>query len=634
MINVLRRWGMLPAEPSHLRSVGRMILLAGLVGVVAGVGAVVFQCLSHLVIRYGLEWIAGYAPGGPLGEWSLFPEKHAAPGGFSPWLLLAVITVGGLLSGFIVYTFAPEAEGHGTDSAIKAYHRNRGIIRPLVPLVKLVCSALTLGSGGSGGREGPIAQIGAGFGSYLGRLLKLSERDRRMLLVAGMGAGIAAIFKAPLAGAFFAIEVLYRDEDFEAEFLIPAFISSTIAYCVFALVISHGFGAVSGFDPLLAIQPGLKFDSPALLGPLTMLAAIMVIASMLYVRCFYGTQKLFKSLKVVPHLKPAIGALATGLFALALFHAMSPVGAEAQDDALNVLSFGYGILQKLLSGEFHYGLTTAVLLLTAIGLGKIVTTALSIGSGGSGGVFGPSMVIGGALGAAVGLIFQHVMPSVVTRVDVFVILGMAGFFTAAAKVPVSTIIMVSELTASYELLIPTMWVAAIAYLLSRGWSIYREQVPSRFYSPAHRGEFVVDVLKGMTVREIWKPAPPPPAVFASDTPLTEVMAVLPTTTQTIFPILDAAGGYAGFFGLNEIRRLIYNKDVGQLILVADIARQQVDPLHLDSDLSTVIASFAQLEYDELPVVDTDSMKVLGLLRRQDLLTTYNARLTEMQSAQS
>ncbi len=175
MLALLRRWGLLPAEPAHLRAVGRMVLLAGLVGVVAGLGAVAFQFLSHLVLKYGLEFVAGYKPAGPTGEWSIFSAIRPIFGGFSPWLLLAVITVGGLLSGFIVYSLAPEAEGHGTDAAIKAYHKDRAIIRPVVPLVKIVCSALTLGSGGSGGREGPIAQIGAGFGSYLARVLKLSE---------------------------------------------------------------------------------------------------------------------------------------------------------------------------------------------------------------------------------------------------------------------------------------------------------------------------------------------------------------------------------------------------------------------------------------------------------------------------
>ena len=586
-------------------------------------------------MKYGLEFFAGYKPQGPTGDWSLFENVRPLFGQFLPWLIPAVITVGGLISGLIVFKIAPEAEGHGTDAAIKAYHKNRGIIRPVVPLVKIVASAVTLGSGGSGGREGPIAQIGAGFGSYLATLLKLSESERRMLLAAGLGAGIAAIFKAPLAGAIFAIEVLYRDEDFEAEALIPAFISCTVAYCVFAMVASYAFGVGSGFEPLLSVQPGLAFNNPMLLVPLTILAAGMVAASLVYVRCFYGFQKVFHGLKLRPHFKPAIGALATGVFALAIFYGVSGMGVDAQHDSLNILSFGYGILQKLLAGQFHYGLTAAIILLAAIGLGKIITTSLTIGSGGSGGVFGPSMVIGGTLGGAMGLLLQQWMPTVVTRVDVFVILGMAGFFSAAAKVPVSTIIMVSELTTSYELLLPSMWVSAIAYLLSRGWSIYREQVPSRMHSPAHRGDFVIGVLKGVSVGQMWKPNGRQLVTFAMDTPLAKVMELIPVTTQTVFPVLDGVGNYTALFSLNQIRRVIYEKEFGKFAIVADIAMQNVEPLRLDTDLSSVLMDFARLEYEELPVVNGSMAKhILGLLRRQDVIAAYNNRLSNLQPSKA
>ena len=167
-----------------------MVLLAGLVGVVAGLGAVAFQFLSHLVLKYGLGFIAGYSRKGPTGEWSIFPDIQSIFGGFSPWLLLAVITAGGLISGFIVYTLAPEAEGHGTDAAIKAYHKGRGIIRPIVPLVKIVCSALTLGTGGSGGREGPmghgtdIAMESAGITLVRGDLRGIANRQKFAALMA------------------------------------------------------------------------------------------------------------------------------------------------------------------------------------------------------------------------------------------------------------------------------------------------------------------------------------------------------------------------------------------------------------------------------------------------------------------
>ena len=635
LIASLRRLGLLPLDSGHLRSVGRIILLAGLVGVVAGLGAVLFQYLSHIVLDYGLTLVAGYTATGPMGEGTDAAVNKPLFGGFVPWLILAVITAGGLLSGVLVYTLAPEAEGHGTDAAIKAYHRNRGLIRPLVPLVKIVASALTIGTGGSGGREGPIAQIGAGFGSFLARALRRSEYERRILLAAGLGAGVAAIFRAPLAGAIFAIEVLYRDEDFEAEALIPAFISCTAAYCVFGLAAPYVLGVKTGFVPLFTLLPGLKFDNPLLLAPLTALAICMAAASLLYVRSFYGFQKLFHRLKIPPHFKPALGALATGGVALALFYSMGRFGPQAQDDSLNVLSFGYGILQRLLAGQAHYGMTTAIVLLVAIGLGKILTTSLTIGSGGSGGVFGPSMVIGGTLGGAVGLAFQAWMPSTVTGIEVFVILGMASFFSAAAKTPVSTIIMVSELTAGYELLLPAMWVSAIAYLLSRGWTIYREQVSSRLESPAHRGDFVIGVLKGLTVGGIFKAGERPVTTVPASTPLSKVMELIPATTQTVFPVVDAQGNYQGLFSLSLIRRYLYENQFAGVILAQEIATASVEPLRLDTDLSTAMVQFAQLDYEELPILDSGaSRKVIGTLRRQEILAAYNSRLAEMQSGKA
>jgi chloride channel protein, CIC family len=204
----------------RLRPQARLLGLSLLVGVIAGLGGVVFFVACQVVVRFSLDDLANYHPRGPGGEPAIFQEREGE-GDFRPWLLLIIPTVGGIFSGFIVYTLAPEAEGHGTDGAIDAYHNRQGRIRPIVPLVKILASAITLGTGGSGGREGPIAQIGAGFGSFLGGLLKLRPADRRVLLAAGMGAGVGAIFRAPLAGALFASEVLYRSPDFESEVIMP-----------------------------------------------------------------------------------------------------------------------------------------------------------------------------------------------------------------------------------------------------------------------------------------------------------------------------------------------------------------------------------------------------------------------------
>src|SRR6516225_3130981 len=226
----------------RLRTQGRLLGAAILVGIVAGLGAVLFSVACHVVVHFTVDGVAGYRAQVPAGEATL-PWLHETQTPLRPWLLPLVAALGGLCSGLIVFSLAPEAEGHGTDAAIAAYHRGRSI-RPRVPLVKLVASAITIGTGGSGGREGPIAQIGAGFGSLLARLLHMRTAERRILLAAGMGAGIAAIFRAPLAGALFASEVLYRSPEFEPEVIMPAAISCVVAYST--------FGIFFGWDPLFS----------------------------------------------------------------------------------------------------------------------------------------------------------------------------------------------------------------------------------------------------------------------------------------------------------------------------------------------------------------------------------------------
>ncbi len=613
-----------------LRSLGRGLLLAGLVGVVAGLGAIVFHILSHLVVAYSLEMFAGYFQGGPANETPLIgfgPDHEEGSIPFRPWMLLIVPTVGGLISGIIVYRWAPSAEGHGTDAAIRAYHHERGVIPLRVPIVKLIASAVTLGTGGSGGREGPIAQIGAGFGSYLATRLRLSDSERRVLLAAGLGAGIGAIFHAPLAGAIFAIEVLYRDPDFEAEALIPAFIATTVSYSVFSVA----FG-LSGFAPLFQVATDLQHTRPLMmLLPLTVLALAMTGLSLVYVRGFYGMQAAFRRLPLPNWLKPALGALLTGAVGVALYYAVAGFGHDAQHDVLSVLSFGYGFLQKILVAG---GGELSIAILIIVGLGKILTTSLTIGSGGSGGVFGPSMVIGGAMGAVVGLLFAQYTPDLVRPNDVvvFAILGMASFFAAAANTPVSTLIMVSELTNSYALLLPSMWVCAISYLCSRGWTLYREQVGTRLDSPAHRGDFIVDILQGLTVEQALTDAHRKFISVPVAMPLAELSRLITSCLQSSFPVLDDEGKYYGLFSLNDLRQFLYDSDLGPLAVAHDLATAGVEPLTLKMDLSAAIGRFAQGRFEELPVVDEQEPdRVVAMLRRQDLIAVYNRRLLELRT---
>ncbi len=333
-------------------------------------------------------------------------------------MLLLIPAVGGILSGLLVFIFAPEAEGHGTDAAIASFHYRQGQIRPRVPFVKLIASAITIGTGGSGGREGPIALIGAGFGSFIGSQFRLRPSERRILMAAGVGAGVAAIFRAPLAGALFAAEILYRSIDFESEVIVPAALASTAAYCT--------FGLAFGWSPLFTLPPevvqNLSFRNPSQLLAYVLLAFFLVVLAMLYTKSFYGISHAFRRLPLPRHVKPAIGAFATGLVGVGLYYLLG-----RNEQVLAVLSFGYGALQDALTVQSQSGADLFfALVLLVIALGKIATTSLTIGSGGSGGVFGPSMVIGGCGGGALGIVLHHYWPAMVPHPSSFIIVGMAG----------------------------------------------------------------------------------------------------------------------------------------------------------------------------------------------------------------
>jgi CIC family chloride channel protein len=616
---------------THLRSAGRAVALSAVVGVASGIGAVLFSLLTHVVMHYALDVLVGYHPGGPTGEAHLF-EPSTTP--FRPWLLLIVPTLGGLLSGLITWLIAPEAQGGGTSAAIEAYHHKRGIIRTRVPIVKILASAVTLGTGGSGGQEGPISQIGAGIGSFLGTRLKVTDQERRVLMAAGLGGGIGAIFHAPLAGAMFAVEVLYRDADFESEVMIPSFIATTLAYSVYNVILAIGgyyLGELHDFDSLFSVAPGLQFRDVRLFIPLTVLTLVTVAASLLYVRSIETSKALFKKLHWPTPLTAMLGGLLVGAVALLINRGLHMVYQLDTDfRGLSVLAIGYGTLQRMLVD--YQGATLLIGVMLAIGLGKIVTTAITMGSGGSAGLFGPSMVIGGCLGGVVGMIGHQVAPEIVTRIDIFVILGMAGLFSASAKVPLSTLLLVTEITASYELLMPAMWVCALSFLLSRAWTLFPAQVHNRLESPVHRGDFVIDVLQGITVGDILASGARQFVTVAVGTPFPEVVKHITGTKQTSFPVVDADNRYVGLFSLNDVRQFLYDPDAAKLVVAHDLATN-VEPLTAESTLGAALELFALGHHDELPVIDADDDKrpIIALLRRQDVMTAYSQRLMQMRA---
>jgi CIC family chloride channel protein len=457
-------------EFSYLK---KWTFLGILIGIVAGAGSLIFLLAIQFFSYIFLGLVGGYYPpltgGEQMGALDIShlndPARNTSEAfPARPWIIPFITGGGGLIVGFIIYRFAPEAEGHGTDTAIDAFHHKKGIIRYRVPIVKTIASALTIGTGGSGGREGPTALISAGFGSIIARYFRLSVPDRRIAVAAGIGAGIGSIFRAPLGGALFGIEVLYK-RDFEARALLPSLIASVIGYSILAHFV--------GWIPIFSISEDLvKYVNPLSLIAYGFLGLICGAVSIIYVRSFYAVQGFFRNLKRIPnYFKPAIGGVLVGIIAIW---------------APEVLGTGYGWAQTLLD---HNGdiLLQSVWILFALIFLKILATSLTIGSGGSAGVFGPGILIGGFTGAfTISLLHSF---GLFTWIDVSsgVIVGMVALFSAASKAPISVIIMGSEMTGGYVLLPAMMLSTFIAYVVS-GFenTIYRSQVSTRAESPASK----------------------------------------------------------------------------------------------------------------------------------------------------
>ena len=551
----------------------------------------------------------GLEPLTPGGEKELF---HISQGTYTPWLIILIPTLGGLLAGWIVYTFAPEAEGHGTDEVIRSFHRKRGIIKPQVPFVKLIASVITLGSGGSGGREGPIAQIGAGFGSFLGSSMGLNTRTRRWLMAAGMGAGIGSIFHAPLAGAIFSAEVLYSDPEMETEVLLPSTVASIVAYTVYSMVF--------GWDHMFIETSGMGFSKPLELIPYMILAVILALVAHLYIRTFYGVRTLFQKLRINKIFKPAIGGFLTGTIGLAVITIMND-----HKYVVDIIGGGYGILQEIFyNGTANVGIT----LLLIVGIGKIFTTSFSIGSGGSAGVFGPSMVIGGTIGTAVGVTLDRIMPGIINNPISFTIVGMAGFFAAAANTPLSTIIMVSELTGNYELLLPTMWVCAIAYFIGRKYTIYKSQVPNPTYSQAHFGRFAPDIIEVTQVKDSYKKTRNF-SIIKSDDSIHKIITVIEKSRQRIFPVVDDEGKLLGGFNIDDVTHVLSDPNT-QIKTAKELMYTHIPKVLPEDKLDKANKLMTDNFMDEaLVITEEPEEQILGIITSSDILLTYNRKLTDI-----
>lgn len=565
----------------------RWLILGALIGVVAGLGAIVFAAAIAFCTQHLLGGIAGFYPPQPAGEGGKAIQQPIA----HPWLLPVVTTLGGLVTGLIVFTLAPEAEGHGTDSAIQAFHEKAGRIRGRIPIIKLVASAITIGSGGSAGREGPTAQISAGFGSWLGDLLKLDDHDRRIAVAAGIGSGIGAIFKAPFGGALLSAEILYK-RDFEVDALFPSFVASAIGFTI--------YGAWAGWAPVFGPGNHFEFSHPASLAGYLILGVAAGLVGLLYPKTLYGVRDLFHRIHIPKHFKPAIGGLLVGLIGLVIPQA---------------LGMGYGYAQFAINNDYVH---LAAWTMFALVFVKILTTSLTIGSGGSGGVFGPGMVIGGFLGGALWAGLHAVAPALVTGTNpgAFAVVGMGAFFGGIAKAPLAVILMVAEMTGEYALIAPAMLATMVAYLITGDVSIYENQVPTRMDSPAHKNDYALPLLQSVSIGNAMLRAGDGLVTTAGpETSLAALSAILREHDLASIPIIDH-GRLVGMVTATDIARVPPAAD-GEAVRAADIMTRPAVRAFPDESLYAAWLRMSRRGLRQLAVVERGaSSHLVGLITMQ------------------
>lgn len=578
----------------------KWVVLGVIIGIIAGLGSLaLFYAIQFVTSLFftGITGIALPVPGSESGShafvMSSIPRLRR--------LLIPVSTVaGGLISAFIVYRFAPETEGHGTDAAIAAVH-NSTKIRARIPIIKLVSSAITIGSGGSGGREGPTAQIASGYGSFVADIFHMSDHDRRIAMAAGIGAGIGSIFLAPFGGALLSTEILYK-QDFEVEALIPSIIASVIGYVIFGYVFGYPFS-------LFTIPTGtdIGFYNPTSLLIYIMLGLICGVGGIFYAKFFYFIQGLFaKMKKVSKYLRPAIGAGVAGI--VGIFYPQ-------------VLGLGYGFVQLLFTNTL---LSTPFWFLIIIFVLKVVATSFTIGSGGSGGVFGPGMVSGAFLSATVAVLIHPIFPALSTA-DI-IIVGMIAFFGGISKAPISVMIMGSEMTGGFALLLPLMLTTAIAYFVSGpNNTIYRAQYLNRAASPAHRLEYQKPVMEEVSVydamqRDYGKVSP--------GMSIREALSIL-HSTRTKGVVVEENGVLEGYLSIEDVK---YGMDLYG-VLVRDMMSRDPITISKDENINIALNLLTKSMSGKLIVVENvdNKVMVLGTLGFSEVAEAYNREIRLIKS---
>ena len=561
--------------PKHAKRWLFLDLLGSIAGVAGGLGAIVFRKMIE------------------LNHWLFFnlllPNISFYAYGFN-WAYIILPALGGLIIGPIIMKFAPETKGHGVPEVMEAVALKGGRIRKRVAFLKVLVSSVTIGSGGSAGREGPIAQIGASIGSFLGEIFKLDSHDIRLLVVCGLSAGIAGTFNAPLGGALFGMEVLYRGIGlFNA---VPVIFASVIGAAIVSAY--FGTGKVS-----FQTSTNLTFTNPTELVWYLILGLIFGLISVFWVKLFYAIEDGFAKIGIHDRYKLAIGGAVAGF--IGIFYS-----------TYGIMGVGYEGINQALAGNF------AITLLLTLGILKMIATACTIGSGGSGGIFAPSLYIGAMFGGALGLIFQLIAPGMILHPATYSLAGMAALFAGAAQAPLNVIIMIPEMSNDYSLLPPIMVSSVasfiVAWLFMHGSSIYTLKLERRGVKLRMGRTFILERVKVeevMTKKVI---------SVKADMPLSALELLIEESDHHGFPVTEE-DKLLGIVTFDDLTKIPMDKRAETK--VKDILSKSLTVTYPDESVQTALDKMYAKKVGRLPVVDRKApSRLVGIITRSDIVRAY------------
>ncbi len=557
-----------------------MIIVAIIIGVLAGFAAIGIRALIEAISSLSFTGEGTYLENVMSTSWY--------------WILL-IPAIGGLIVGPLIYFFAPEAKGHGVPEVMQAILLRGGTIRPRVAAVKALASAITIGTGGSVGREGPIIQIGSSIGSTVGQFFNLPSSRLKTLVGCGAAAGIAAAFNAPIAGALFAVEIILMD------FAVAQF-SPIVISAVMATVVSHSFeGKFAAFS-----VTAYNYVSPYEIGFYFILGAISGLVSFLFVKVLYYSEEFFdEKFKFPEYLKPVIGGLAIGVIALTF---------------PQVMGVGYDSINAALHGNMVWYVALGLIFV------KILATSLTLGSGGSGGIFAPSLFMGAMLGAFFGYFVHSYFPDITAEPGAYALVAMGGLVAGTTRAPVTAIIIVFELTNDYNIILPLMITVVISTILSSKLSresIYTLKLVLR---NIHIKEGTAsNIMESIFIKDVYTKEYD--SINISDN-FNDVVTKVIHGRGSKFPVVTKRNELKGVILTTTIKDYLFEIDsLKNLLVASDLLSPNFDNITLSDNCQIALDKMKNHDFDGLAVVDSvESNKLIGMVWRKDIQDEYDKEI--------